>query len=114
MKYLEYDLSTGRILSEILSETEPPLSEGIGIAPIDDESEIDTTNYAVKSGKLVKLSEAAGEREERERILRENQSRMRLRMNEILRESVIAKILEEDESEVANLRREWRRIKSVL
>ena len=113
MKYLEYDLSTGRILSEITSETEPPLSDGIGIAPIDDETEIDTTNYVVKSGKLEKLSETASEREERERIRRENQSRMRVRLNGIIRETVIA-ILEEDADEVSNLRREWRRMKFVL
>ncbi|MBQ3446107.1 MAG: hypothetical protein IJG37_00505 [Synergistaceae bacterium] len=108
---MEYDKATGRILSEITSETELEGTELVGLALIDDEDEIDTLNHVVKNGRLKKLSETESDRQERERIRREHQAMMQKRLNSMCREAIIS-ILEDDEEELKNLRREYRRMKS--
>ena len=52
-RYLEYEINSGRIISEIISATEPTPAEGYGLLEIPDNAELDTTIYAIKNGVLV-------------------------------------------------------------
>lgn len=114
MKYLEYEILSGRILSELTASQPPHVAEGIGLLEIgEDVLSIDTTGYAVRNGRLVKTSETDKERLERERIQRERQAKLRVRLNSMCREVCIA-ILAEDKEELSNLRREYRRMVNVL
>ena len=90
MKYLEYELASGRILSEIDCDTEPESTDGTGLLRIGDDEEIDTINYAVRYGALVKVSETSQERLERERIRREHGEQCRRRLKSLIPEIVIA------------------------
>ena len=113
MRYIEYDKASGRILSEINSENAPKVFEGIGLIELEDGDEIDTTAYAVRRGVLIKTAVSSQERRERERIRRENQEKLRLRLNSMCREAMIA-ILADDAEELENLRKEYRRMKAGL
>ena len=112
-KYLEYETTTGRIISEIFSATEPTPSEGYGLLKIPDDAELDTTLYGVRNGVLVKLYESNEERLERERLKKEQQERTRVRLKAMMYEICIA-LLEEDEAAMAQLRQEYRELKAYI
>ena len=113
MKYIEYEISTGRILSEITSQEEPEVSLGIGLLSVNDDEEINLSMYSVRNGALVKTSETNQERLERERIRREHGEQCRHRLRSMMTEFVVAMLAEDDE-EINNLRREYRMMKAYL
>ena len=112
-KYLEYEISSGKIVSEIISDTEPETLEGYGVLEVDENLKIDTTGYAVRDGTLVKDFETNEERQERERLRRENQEKIRQRLKAMFYELSIA-ILENDDDAIEELRAEYRQLKVYL
>lgn len=113
MKFIEYETSTGRILSVITSSVEPEASFGVSLLQIDDDAEIDTTQYAVRNGALVKTSETNQERLERERIKREYGEQCRRRYRSLQGEFVGAQ-LARDENKINACYREYDKMKAYL
>ena len=113
MKFLEYDIKTGRILSEVTSGVDPEPENGRGYYEIGRNEELDITQYAVRGGSLVKVGETNQEKLERERIRREHGEQCRRRLRSLKEEYLIAMIAE-DEDEMNNLRREFARMKAYL
>ena len=112
-KYLEYELTNGKIVSEIISDEAPEALEGYGVLEIDENLKIDTTGYAVRDGTLVKDFETNEERQERERLQKEFAEKMRQRLKSMIYETVIS-ILENDEEAIEELRAEYKQIKVYL
>ena len=112
-RYLEYDKSTGRIISEIISSKEPQTLDNIAILEIKGDDEIDTTIYAVKNGVLVKNFETNEERIERERLRKEHKEKVRRRLKSMMYE-VCLSILEDDTNALNDLRREYRELKAFI
>ena len=113
MKYLEYEIASGRILSEITCDSEPSTSSGVGLLQIGENEEIDPSMYAVRNGSLVKVGETNQEKLERERIRREHGEQCRRRLRSLKEEFVIA-FIAEDEEEMARLRREFRKMQAYI
>ncbi len=113
MKFLEYEISTGRILSELTSREYPEPEDGRGYYEIGRNEELDITQYAIRGGSLVKVGETNQERLERERIRREHGEQCRRRLRSLKDEYLIAMIAE-DEDEMKNLKREFARMKAYL
>ena len=113
MRYLEYETATGRIISEITCKDKPTPAEGFSLLEIPGDAEIDTNIYAVKNGVLVKCYETNEERIERERLKREQQAKVRMRMKAMMYEVCIA-LLEDDNSAIEQLRQEYRELKAYL
>ena len=112
-RYLEYETTTGRIISEVISSTKPKMSEVYDFLEIPDDLEIDTTLYAVRNGQLVKLYETNEERLQRELLRRENIERIRERIKSMMYETCIA-ILDENDNALKNLRKEYKELKVYL
>ena len=110
---MEYDIKTGRILSELTCREEPYSENGIGYYEIGSNEELDITQYAIRGGSLVKTGETNQERLERERIRREHGEQCRRRLRSLKDEYVIAMIAG-DENEMENLKREFSRMKAYL
>ena len=113
MKYIEYDIATGRILSQIKCSEEPEVTDGIGLLMLEEGEEIDSTMYEVRRGVLVKTAETSQEILERERLKREHQEKCRRRLRSMVSEYVIAMIAE-DEDEISNLKREFKKMKAYI
>ena len=113
MKFLEYDIKTGRILSEVTSSEDPEPEDGRGYYEIGQNEDIDLTQYAIRGGTLVKTGETNQERLERERIRREHGEQCRRRLRSMKDEYLIA-MLAGDEEEMSNLKREFARMKAYL
>ena len=113
MKYLEYEINSGRIISEIISVAEPTPAEGYGLFAIPDDAEIDTTLYAVRNGVLVKQYETNEERIERERLKREKKQKARQRLESMVYEVIIT-LLENDVATMEELREEYRTLKAYM
>ena len=111
--YLEYEKSTGRIISEIVSATPPEMTEPYGLFEIGDDVEINTALYAIRNGSLVKLYETNEERLQREQLRRENQERVRERIKSMMFEVCIA-LLDDNEKALKNLKAEYKEIKGYL
>ena len=112
-RYLEYDKTNGRIISEVFSPTEPTSSAGIGLLEIDADAEIDTNLYAVKNGVLVKQYETNEERIERIRLRQEQREKVRKRIHSMVHEVIIT-ILENDKDALEALRDEYRTLKAYI
>ena len=112
-RYLEYDNNTGRIISEIVSSTPPKVSGAYSILEIADGQEIDTSLYAVRDNKLVKLYETNEERLERERLRKENIERVRQRVKTMMYEVIMA-ILDDNEDALKSLKTEYKELKVYL
>lgn len=112
-KYLEYDKTTGRIISEIIAPSQPTVSSAVGLLEIDPDAEIDTNLYAVKNGVLVKQYETNEERIERIRLRQEQREKVRLRIRSMLNELCVI-ILENDTDALEKLREEYRTLKAYL
>ena len=112
-KYLEYDKSSGRIISEIISDEQPETFEGYGLLEIDENQEIDTTIYGVRQGNLVKIHETTTERLERERLRKERQEQTRLRVKAMTYEICLA-LLDDNDSAVKELQAEFRKLKASM
>ena len=113
MKYLEYDLLTGRIVSEITSPVAPRVPDGRGILEVDDNAEIDSVRYTVKNGMLVKTYETKTEKLMRERIRNENKEKISSRIKCMCYELCMA-ILDDDDYVIDELKKEFRSIKDYL
>ena len=113
MKFLEYDIKTGRILSEVTSSVEPEPEDGRGYYEIGRNEELDITQYAIRGGSLVKVGETNQEKLERERIRREHGEQCRRRLRSMKDEYLIAMIAR-DEEEQRNLEREFDKMKAYL
>ena len=112
-RYLEYEISTGRIVSELISPTVPEASDEISYLLIDDDLTIDSSNYAVKNGSLVKLYETNEERMERERIKREHSDKIKGRIKSMIDEFVLA-CLDRNQIAIAELQNEFQTLKKYL
>lgn len=113
MKFLEYDIKTGRILSEVTSSIDPEPEDGRGYYEIGRNEELDITQYAIRGGSLVKVGETNQEKLERERIRREHGEQCRRRLRSMKDEYLIAMIAR-DEEEQRNLEREFDKMKAYL
>ncbi len=112
-RYLEYDKNTGRIICEIVSAKKPKTTENLELLEISEEQVIDTSLYAVRDGKLVRLYETNEERFERERLRKENAERTRERVKTMFYEGMMA-LLDDNESAFKALQREFKEIKVYL
>ena len=112
-RYLEYDKSTGHIISEIISGTRPKISGNYDILEIPDELEVNTALYAIRDNQLVKLYETNEERLERERVRQEYGEQIRSRVKTMKSEAVIA-ILDDNEGALNELKKEYRGLKVYL
>ena len=112
-RFLEYDKTNGRIISEIFCAEVPEPSAGIGLLEIDTDAELDTNLYAVKNGVLVKQYETNEERIERIRLRQEQREKVRKRIKSMVHEVIIT-ILENDADALEALREEYRTLKAYL
>ena len=113
MKYLEYEVETGRILSEVTSTAEPEPHDGIQYLPVDDKFSVDTITHIITGGAIKKNVETNAERLERERLKREHQSAARLRVKAMTFELSVA-ILANDMEAVKELQKEYAGMRAVL
>lgn len=112
-RFLEYDLTSGRIISEIISENTPEVSENCGLLEIGEFQTIDTNQYAVRNGALVKLYETEAERIERDRLRREHTEQVRKRIKSMTYELALA-ILDDNNDAVKELQSEFKSLKAYL
>ena len=112
-RYLEYETLTGHIISEFSSNSRPDSSDDISYLPIDDNLVIDTANFAVKNGALVKLYETNEERIERERVKQEHYDKIRNRVKSMCHELNLG-ILDNNDDAVKQLQKEFKELKVLL
>ena len=112
-RYLEYEKSTGRIVSEIISPSEPTVAAGFGIFELNSDEELDTNLYAIKNGVLVKNYETNEERIERLKARAEQRQKIRKRIQSMVNEVCIT-ILENDPDALEGLRAEYRELKARM
>lgn len=113
MRYLEYEISTGKIISEIISETAPEPDEDRGVIALGNDDVIDTSKYIVKDGVLTKTFETKNEKLERERLRKERRQQCLERIKSITVEYVIAK-LRHDDAAVEELEKEFNSFEAYL
>lgn len=112
-RYIEYETDTGRIISELISETLPISQDNLSYLEIPEEQLLDLTGYIVKNGSLVKDYETNEERLERERVKREQAEKVRLRIRGMTYELCFA-ILDDNEETINDLKAEFKRLKVYL
>ena len=112
-RFLEYDINSGRIISEIISSSPPKVLDGFGLLEIDSEQAIDTSAYAVRNETLVKLYETAEERIERERLRKIKKEQTRERIKSMAWECVMA-ILDNNDDAIKSLRKEFKGLKAYI
>ena len=112
-KFLEYNINSGHIISEIISDSPPPAADGFALLQVDDNLNIDTSCYAVRDGQLVKLFETNAEIAERERLKKEYHEQIRERLHSLIHECMIA-FLDDNSDEINNLRFEFKKLKAYL
>lgn len=113
MRYLEYDISSGRIISEIIAPSAPEPDEGTGIIQISDYETVDTSRYVIKDGVIVKAFETKAEQLEQERLRKEHRESCLLRVKSMMTEFFIASMKEDNEA-LADLRKEFRELEAYL
>ena len=112
-KFLEYNINSGHIISEITSDSPPPPADGFALLQVDDNLNIDSSCYAVRDGQLVKLFETNAEIAERERLRKEYHEQVRKRLHSLIHECMIA-FLDDNNDEINNLRNEFKQLKAYL
>ena len=112
-RYLEYNTTSGRIVCEIISQTLPEPSNGCAFLQIPEDELINTSLYAVKNGKLIKILETNEERLEHERIHKENIERVQKRLNSLAYETILA-ILDTNKEALKQLKAEFKELKPYL
>ena len=112
-RYLEYEKVTGRIISEIISETVPKANTVYDIMEIPDDLQLDTSIYAIKDGQLVKLFETNEELMQREQLRKENIERVRARISRMVMELAVA-ILDDNDKAIKDLQKEYKELKVYL
>lgn len=113
MKYIEYDITTGRILSEITCEEKPEAAAGTGLLQIHESDEIDPSMYVVLDGRLEKTGTTSQEKLEQRRIKLTHMSECRRRLRSMQAEYLMAS-LADDKEEINRLRREFREMSAYL
>ena len=113
MRYLEYELSSGHIISEIISETEPETSEGFGVIAIGENDVVAKAKYIVKNGVLTKAYETKNEQLERERLRKEQRAKCLLRIKSMVVEDFVARMKHDDEA-IKELEKEYASFESYL
>ena len=112
-RYLEYDKTTGRIISEIISASKPEVSGNYDVLEVADSLKINTALYCVRDGQLVKMYETNEERLERERVKKEYGEQIRRRVKAMMYEVIIA-ILDDNENALNDLKAEYKSLKGYL
>lgn len=112
-KYLEYEVASGQIVSELISSIEPTPATGYALLEIPDNSEIDTSLYIIKNGTLVRQYETSEERLKREMQKHENREKVHARLMSMINEVCIC-LLEDDEAALNELREEYRSLKAYM
>lgn len=112
-RYIEYDTASGHIISEITASKPPTVSLGVSLMELDDEAEIEAGRYVVRDGKLEKIYETAGEKDEQARIKEEYSGKVRQRVRNMMSELCVA-LLEDNSERVSQLREEYRSLKVWL
>lgn len=112
-RYIEYDTTSGRIISEIKSKSEPEPTAGKAILEIGETEKLDISRYGVRNGVLVKVIETMREKKERQRIEREHSEKCNRRLRAMMREYVLAQ-LDEDVTAQESLKREYKKIKRYI
>lgn len=113
MRYLEYDILTGQILSEIISETTPEAEAGIGVIEVNSYESFDPSRYIVKNGVITKAYETKTEQLERERLREEHREHAFMRIKSMMVEDFIAR-MERDDYAIEELRKEYNSMKAYL
>lgn len=113
MRYLEYEISTGKIISEIISDNAPELDEDRGVIVIGDEAVIDASRFIVKDGVLAKAYETKNEQIERERLRKEYREKSLRRIKSMMTEYFVA-VMENDNDAINELRSEYKELKAYL
>ncbi len=113
MRFLEYEISSGRIISEIISASTPESDSGIGIIEINDYEAIDPLKYIVKDGVITKAYETKAEQLERERLKKEHREHCLLRIKSMITECFIA-IMKRDNDALEELRKEFSTLEAYL
>ena len=113
MRYLEYVLETGKIISELTSTQEITPAEGCGLLEIDGDLIIDTNNYIVRNGVLAKSYETEEERRERMRLRQEKMEKNRERARAMFNEFIWAG-LDNDQETIKSLQAEFKTIKGLM
>lgn len=112
-RYIEYDIASGRIISELKSETPPQLSAGTALLEIDSDVHIEIPRYIVVNGELKKILQTNAEKSEQDRIRQEYSESVRARVKNMMDELCLA-MLENDETEISRLRREYQTIRAYV
>lgn len=112
-RYIEYDIASGHIISELNAAKPPELSDGTALLELDNDCSIEISRYIVKDGQLVKIHETNTEKDEQERIRQEYSASVRLRVKSIINEFCLA-LLEEDDEEITRLRKEYKHLRAYL
>lgn len=113
MRFLEYEISSGRIISEIISASTPESDSGIGIIEINDYESIDPLKYIVKDGVITKAYETKAEQLERERLRKEHKENAYLRFKSMMSECFVA-IMKRDNDALEQLREEFSALEAYL
>ena len=113
MRFFEYDISTGQILSEIISATVPEVEDGVGVVEVNDYEAFDPSKYIIKNGVITKAYETKAEQLERERLRKEHREHCLLRVKSMMTEFFIASMKEDDEA-LADLRKEFSELETYL
>ena len=98
-RYLEYDKTTGRIISEIISASKPEVSGNYDVLEVADSLKINTALYCVRL--------------ERERVKKEHGEQIRRRIKAMMYEVIIA-ILDDNENALNDLKAEYKSLKGYL
>ena len=112
-RYIEYEKKTGRIISEVISDTQPETSGNCALLEINDDLQIDTSLYAVKDGQLVKAQESISERLEREELSKQHLENTRKRMKSLGWECIMA-ILDNNDEAVKECQNEFKKLKAFI
>jgi hypothetical protein len=113
-RYLEYDKTTGRILSEAFVDEDYQFPEDeYGRLEVALYLAVDFARYAVKDGEIVLAVESEIEREERLARVAAEQAQRKRRMREIVFDFVMAQ-LEDDATRQGFLKAEYNTLKSRL
>ena len=112
-RFIEYDTTSGHIISELKADNPPETDLGISLLSIDDDAEIEIGRYIVSNGKLKKIYETNEEKSDQERIKREYAESVRMRVRDMMKELCLA-LLGEDNQELERLRQEYKNLRAYL
>lgn len=113
MRYLEYEISSGHIVSEIISDSTPETSDGFGVIEVGENDVINKEKYIVRNGVLTKAYETKNEQLERERLRKEHRAKCLLRIKSMVVEDFVARMKHDDEA-IKELEKEYASFEAYL